>query len=134
MKDGRAMEEAFSRQKRTSSTSKHEISRFFLFLGIVFAILDPNPDPAHQNQCESRLFSAFFIRPFSLIVFWEYGYYAVHISMCFTELTKTLSIFFLKNFLAFFVESLFFVLTMHCSSPHLPSLTHFYGKFMQKIL
>jgi hypothetical protein len=33
--------EAFSPQKRTSSTSKHEI--FFLFLWVVFAFLDPDP-------------------------------------------------------------------------------------------
>ncbi len=36
--------EAFSPQKRTSSTSKHEISYFFIFLWVIFALLDPDPD------------------------------------------------------------------------------------------
>jgi hypothetical protein len=43
MKDVQATGEAFSPQKRTSSTSKHEIS--------LLALLDP--DPADQNQCGS---------------------------------------------------------------------------------
>ncbi len=30
--------------KRTSSTSKHNISKFFLFLWFVFALLDPDPE------------------------------------------------------------------------------------------
>jgi hypothetical protein len=36
-------EEAFRSQKRTSSTSKHKIS--FLRLWVIFAVLDPEPDP-----------------------------------------------------------------------------------------
>jgi hypothetical protein len=41
-----ATEEAFSPQKRTSSTSKHEIScNFFLILWVTFALLDPDTDP-----------------------------------------------------------------------------------------
>jgi hypothetical protein len=35
--------EAFSPQKRTSSTSKHENSVLFLFLWVLFALLDPDP-------------------------------------------------------------------------------------------
>jgi hypothetical protein len=31
-------------KKRTSSTSKHEISKFFLLLWVIFALLDPDPD------------------------------------------------------------------------------------------
>jgi hypothetical protein len=42
---GQVPEEAFSPQKRTSSTSKHEISTFFLLLRVIFALLDPDPDP-----------------------------------------------------------------------------------------
>ena len=38
--------------KRTSSTSKHEISHFFLFLLVIFALLDPDPDPAEQNHAD----------------------------------------------------------------------------------
>jgi hypothetical protein len=38
-------------QKRTSSTSKYEISSLFHFLRVTFALLDP--DPADQNQCGS---------------------------------------------------------------------------------
>jgi hypothetical protein len=44
VKDFQATEEAFSPQKRTSSTSKHEISNFFLTfvtLWVIFALLDP---------------------------------------------------------------------------------------------
>jgi hypothetical protein len=37
--------EAFSPQKRTSSTSKHEIFKLFIFLWVTFALLDPDPDP-----------------------------------------------------------------------------------------
>jgi hypothetical protein len=40
--------EAFSHQKRTSSTSKHEISSLFHFVGH-FSLLDPDPDPADQK-------------------------------------------------------------------------------------
>ncbi len=43
IKDVQVTEEAFSSQKRTFSTSKHEISFFFYFCSI-FAILDPDPD------------------------------------------------------------------------------------------
>jgi hypothetical protein len=38
-----ATEEAFNPQKRTSSTSKHEISQFFSILWVIFAF--PGPDP-----------------------------------------------------------------------------------------
>jgi hypothetical protein len=44
MKDFQATEEAFSPQRRTSSTSKHEISKLFLLFGVTFALLDPDPD------------------------------------------------------------------------------------------
>ncbi len=46
--DAQAIEEAFSPQKRPSSTSKYEISLFFsIFVGH-FCLLDPDPDPATQ--------------------------------------------------------------------------------------
>ncbi len=44
MKDFRVTEEAFSPQKRTSSTSKHKNLNFFLFLWVIFDLLDPDPD------------------------------------------------------------------------------------------
>jgi hypothetical protein len=44
IKNVQATEEAFSPQKRTSSTSKHEISNFYLFLKVIFALLDLDPD------------------------------------------------------------------------------------------
>jgi hypothetical protein len=37
----------------TSRNSKYEISSFFLFLWVFFALLDLVPDPADQNQCGS---------------------------------------------------------------------------------
>ncbi len=51
----------FSPQKRTSSTSKHEISSLFLFDGVFFLSCiriripsaDSDPDSADQNQCVS---------------------------------------------------------------------------------
>ncbi len=51
---GSSLEEAFSSQQRTSCTFLfHEISLLFsIFVGH-FALLDPNPDPADQNQCKS---------------------------------------------------------------------------------
>jgi hypothetical protein len=46
IKDVLTTEEAFSPQKRTSSTSKHENSEFFiLFLWVIFVLLDPDTDP-----------------------------------------------------------------------------------------
>ncbi len=51
IKDVQVTEEAFSSQKRTSSTSKHEISKFFYFCGYFFLswirirILNTDPDP-----------------------------------------------------------------------------------------
>jgi hypothetical protein len=50
MKDAQAIGEAFSPQKRTSSTSKHENSVLFLFLWVIFALLDP--DPATQTNAD----------------------------------------------------------------------------------
>jgi hypothetical protein len=40
-----ATKEAFSPQKRTSSSSKSEISSFFQFLWVIFALLYPDTDP-----------------------------------------------------------------------------------------
>jgi hypothetical protein len=37
-------------KKRTSSTSKHENSLLFLYLWVIFALLDPDPDPATQSN------------------------------------------------------------------------------------
>ncbi len=44
IQDVQTAEEAFIPQKRTSSSSKHEISKFFIFFGPFFALLDPDPD------------------------------------------------------------------------------------------
>jgi hypothetical protein len=43
IKDVQVTEEAFSSQKRTSSTLKHEISEFFL-LCVIYVFLDLYPD------------------------------------------------------------------------------------------
>jgi hypothetical protein len=43
--DVQVTEEAASPQKRTSSTSKHEFLKFFLFLWVIFAFVDPDTDP-----------------------------------------------------------------------------------------
>jgi hypothetical protein len=48
-KDVQATGDAFSPQKRTSSPSKHEIFNFFLFLWNIFALRDPDSEPADQN-------------------------------------------------------------------------------------
>jgi hypothetical protein len=42
IKDIQATEEAFSLQ--TSNFKKHEIFQIFLFLWLIFALLDPDPD------------------------------------------------------------------------------------------
>ncbi len=42
IKGAQVTKEAFSSQKRTSSTAKHEIS-YFLLLWVIFALLDPDP-------------------------------------------------------------------------------------------
>jgi hypothetical protein len=41
--------EAFSSQKRISSTSKHKISKIFLILWVIFARLSPDLDP--DSEC-----------------------------------------------------------------------------------
>jgi hypothetical protein len=43
IKDIQITKEACSSQKRTSSTSKHEISEFFILLWVIFALLDLDP-------------------------------------------------------------------------------------------
>jgi hypothetical protein len=49
--DIQATGEVFSRQRRTSSISKHQISSLFSIFGVIFALLDPiqpnkiNADP-----------------------------------------------------------------------------------------
>jgi hypothetical protein len=45
---------SFSSQKRTSSTSKHEISLFFLLLRVIFPLLDLDPDPDSEYGSGSR--------------------------------------------------------------------------------
>jgi len=40
-------------QKRTYSTSKLYFLQLFLFLWVISAHLDPDPDPVDQNQCRS---------------------------------------------------------------------------------
>ncbi len=44
--------EAFSPQMRTSMTSKHENSLLFLYLWVIFALLDPDPDPTTQIKAD----------------------------------------------------------------------------------
>jgi hypothetical protein len=51
IKNAQATGEAFSPQKRTSNTSKHEISLLFSFFVGYFALLDP--DPATQINTDS---------------------------------------------------------------------------------
>ncbi len=53
MKYLQAKGEAFSPQKRTSSTSKLDNFPFFLFLWVIFALLDP--DSSNQNQMRFRI-------------------------------------------------------------------------------
>jgi hypothetical protein len=50
IKDAQATGEAFSPQKRISSTSKHENSLLFLYLWVIFVLLDP--DPATQIDAD----------------------------------------------------------------------------------
>ncbi len=54
IKDSQATEEAFSPQKRTSSTSKHEISKFFLLFWAIFPLLDPDTD-SWPDWIQSRI-------------------------------------------------------------------------------
>jgi hypothetical protein len=44
--------EVFSPQKRTSSISKHENSLLFSIFVVIFALLDPDPDPAAQINAD----------------------------------------------------------------------------------
>ncbi len=46
IKYAQATGEGFRPQKRTSSTSKHDFLYFFIFLWVIFALLDSDPDPA----------------------------------------------------------------------------------------
>jgi hypothetical protein len=48
MKDFQATEEASNPPKRTFNISKHKISSFFVFFLIIFACLDPDPNPETQ--------------------------------------------------------------------------------------
>jgi hypothetical protein len=60
IKTVQAKGEAFIPQKRTSSTSKHEISKLFIFLWVRIPIPDPlnrwNPDPEHWCTGGSQIF------------------------------------------------------------------------------
>jgi hypothetical protein len=49
IKNVQVTEEAFSSQKRPSSTSKHELLKNFLLLWVIFALLDPDPDPDSES-------------------------------------------------------------------------------------
>ncbi len=54
MKNFRDTVEAFSPEKRASSIHNMTFLHFFIFLWVIFALLDPDPDPAnHQNHCGS---------------------------------------------------------------------------------
>jgi hypothetical protein len=51
IKDAQAKGEAFSPQKRSSSTSKHDFFfYFYLFFRVIFALLDQAPDPDSATQ------------------------------------------------------------------------------------
>jgi hypothetical protein len=52
MKDAQATREAFSPQKTTYSTLNMKILDFFLFLWVIFALLDPDPEPATQINAD----------------------------------------------------------------------------------
>jgi hypothetical protein len=52
MKDVQAIGEAFRPQKRTSSTSKHEISSLFQFFGHFYP---PDPDPHSSVRIQIQL-------------------------------------------------------------------------------
>jgi hypothetical protein len=66
-KDVHDPREAFSLQKQTFRTSKHEISNFFKFLWVIFALLDPerdpgtlsNPDPDPQHWVVLRAITGY---------------------------------------------------------------------------
>jgi hypothetical protein len=60
LKDVQATGEAFSPQKRTSSTLKHESSLFFLFLWVIFAL--PDPDPLTSGSGTNHWYSGILIR------------------------------------------------------------------------
>ncbi len=53
IKNVQATGEAFSPQQRTSSIPKLEISSLFSIFWVIFALLNPDPDPADKNQCGS---------------------------------------------------------------------------------
>jgi hypothetical protein len=56
MKDAQATGEAFSSLNSTTFTSKHENSLLFLFLCLIFDLLDPDPDadPATQINADPQ--------------------------------------------------------------------------------
>jgi hypothetical protein len=49
-KDVQDTEEAFNPKKRTSSSSKHEISLLFLFFWVIFALPGPDPDSGSGSE------------------------------------------------------------------------------------
>jgi hypothetical protein len=55
MKDVQSIGEAISHQERTSRTSKHEISSLFLFLWVILALQDPDPDLADKIKADLQL-------------------------------------------------------------------------------
>jgi hypothetical protein len=61
IKDAQVTKKAFSSQKRTSSTSKHEISKFFLLLWVIMPswilIRNPNTDPDPKPWLLMRQYS-----------------------------------------------------------------------------
>ena len=71
IKDSQATGEAFSPQKEHPALQKMKILSFFLFFGVIFALLDRDPDPqyvcgsgsgsrkakmTHKNRKKSRIF------------------------------------------------------------------------------
>jgi hypothetical protein len=53
IKDAQAIGDAFSPQKRTSSTSKHENVLLFLYLWVIFALLDLDLEGTGAGECDN---------------------------------------------------------------------------------
>ncbi len=53
IKNVQAIWEAFSSQNRTYSMTKYKISQLFLFLWVIFAFLDPDPESGSTDLIES---------------------------------------------------------------------------------
>jgi hypothetical protein len=61
IKNVQVTEEAFSSQKRSSNTSKHELLKSFLLLCFIFALLDPDPLSRLNPDPTATLFATLFV-------------------------------------------------------------------------